>query len=219
MTRPTTIDDILKLIEFELAQQSLPQDNISEAIQRLHKLQTYWHAEMLHKGRAPKMEEFANALFNANQTTLMLLQAINNSLEALKLESKKLKLLIEKGILEDEEENRSCSRELTYIKESLNILSQNLSRIRTLYSLEIQMRHSNLPIIGKFINRFRAAFHQLVYFYLNNYIQSQNIVNEQYKSLLQDMIVVNSSYVDKLQGLILALQKITEHYSSNEEQS
>jgi len=216
MTRQITIDEILKLVEFELVQQSLPQDNISEAIQRLHKLQTYWHTEMLHKGRSPNIDEFANALFNANQTMLMLFQTINNRLEALQLESKKLKFLIEKGILRDTEESYGDVVDLSYIKESLNILNQELDKIGSYYNLEIQMRYSNIPILGKFINRFRAVFHQLVYFYLNRYIQNQNIINEQYKKLLQDIVVVNLSYTAKLQDLTLAFHKLSGHNSSDE---
>jgi len=210
MTRQINVDDILKLVEFELTQQYLPQDDISEAIQRLHKFQTYWYSEILNKGKAPKIEEVVHALFNANQTMLMLIQTISSKFEATQLELTRLKQFIANKILgEQYEDGKLDLSSISYIKDYLDSVSFNLANINTSYNLSIQMQRSNIPIIGTLLNRIRAAFHQLVYFYMDRYVSNQNSLNEAYKKLIQDLVYLNSEYIKQLQILTLKLEELT----------
>ena len=210
MTRQINVDDILKLVEFELTQQYLPQDDISEAIQRLHKFQTHWYSEILNKGKAPKIEEVVHALFNANQTMIMLIQTISSKFEATQLELMRLKQFIANKILgEQYEDSKLDLSSISYIKDYLDSISFNLANINTSYNLSIQMQRSNIPIIGTLLNRIRAAFHQLVYFYMNRYVSNQNSLNEAYKKLIQDLVYLNSEYIKQLQILTLKLEELT----------
>jgi len=215
MPRQVNIDDVLKLIEFELAQQSLPQDDIAEAIQRLHKFQTHWYSEILNKGKAPKTEEVVHALFNANQTMLMLIQTISSKFEAIQLELARLKQFIASRIINDKEKNiDSIFSDISYIKDSLNSMNYHLTNISPLYDLNIQIRHSSIPVIGTLLNRLRAAFHQLVYFYMSRYIKHQNNINETYKKLMQELIYLNLEYIARLEALTKEIQKVSERSDS-----
>jgi len=214
MTQRITVEDVLKLIEFELAQQSLSQDNIAEAIQRLHKFQTYWYSEILNKGRAPKIENVVHALFNANQTMLMLIQIMNTKFEATQLELARLKQFIASRIVGDQGENRGEGNELnlsdiSYIKDSLNSINQSLLNVNPSYNLDIQMRYLSFPIIGALLNRLRIAFHRLVYFYISKHINNQNSINEIYKRQIQELVYLNLEYMNRLQALAKKVEELT----------
>lgn len=211
MTRQINIDDVLKLVEFELTQQSLPQDDISEAIQRLHKFQTHWYSEVLNKGKVPKTEEVVHALFNANQTMLMLIQTINTKLDVTQQELATLKQFIESKILGDRgEEGESNLSNITHLKNLLDSINHYLVSINTSCDLNFQVQRSNMPIVGTLINRARAALHQLVYFYIARYINRQNDVNKTYKKIMQDLVYFNLEYTVKLQALAAKLEELAE---------
>ena len=212
MKRPVTVTDILNSVEFELLQHSLMQDDVSEGIQRLRAYQARTRVELFGQGKSPAFENVVSAQFNANEMMTTLIQVMNERLEALRREVRQaahLKChtpstadsLPDRESLPDQPFGSSdayfyvfdftplASADLHDRTHALEALAESIQDASAV--VEMEVRQSQLPIIGGLLNHIRRALHELVLFYTNKVVRRQAQVNDAYNAILQELIALN----------------------------
>jgi len=236
MKRPITVADILNSVEFELLQHALLQDNVSESIQRLKTYQARTRVELFGQGKSPTFEEVVSAQFNANEMMATLIQVMNQRLEALRQEVRQAAYLKQHAPLTSDSlsERDFLSERDSFSNrwpgssdaqfDTLGVFVQHVSNVddktnalgslvdsvqHASVPLEMEVRQSNVPLIGGLLNRIRRALHELVLFYVNKIVRRQTEINELYSVALQELVTLNQAQAQEIAQLRWRLQRLT----------
>ncbi|MCS6827518.1 MAG: hypothetical protein NZ553_12965 [Caldilinea sp.] len=240
MKRPVTVADILNSVEFELLQHSLMQDDVSEGIQRLRTYQARARVELFGQAKSPSFEDVVNAQFNANEMMTTLIQVMNERLEALRQEVRQAAYLKQHASSTlDSQPNWEplsnqpldlneaqiyafefalpASTEMSDRANALKALAESIQDAST--DVEIEVRQSQLPIIGGLLHRIRRALHELVLFYTNKVVRRQAQVNDAYNVVLQELVALNRAQAQEIAQLRWHLQRLTAPGAQNDQAS
>ncbi|MCC9075702.1 hypothetical protein FKZ61_006185 [Litorilinea aerophila] len=230
MKRPITISDILNSVEFELLQHALMEDEVSEGIQRLRTYQARTRAELFGEGPSPTFDDIVKVQFNANEMMATLIQAMNHRLEALRQEVRQAAYLKQhmppiphslpdQELFSDHHLNSINTSFSTFDPmppepidigdrmKALDALAESIQDAS--HAMEMEVRQSNVPIIGGLLNRLRRALHELVLFYANKIVRRQSEVHAAYYAVLQELISLNRAQAQEIAQLRLHLQSLS----------
>lgn len=244
MKRPMTVADILNSVEFELIQQTLMQDDVSEGIQRLRSYQTNARTDLLGDGKSPSISSAIDVQFNTNEMLLTLIQVMNHRIETLQQDFRRSAFLKQHmpATLTDAANAETAQVEVAEIDEKWLAIAASLTASHDSalqdagnpdkYSppaveidefvfgevapLQMDVRESRVPLLGGLFNQIRRALHELVLFYVNKLARQQDDVNNAYGKQLQELAAVNHAQAQEIRDLRKLVIQLTQQNSGNQ---
>ncbi len=178
MTHFLTAEDVLNEIEFELAQGAISKDDLGQAIQEVKKYQNKLRSEVFQpKEEMPPLRELVGRQFQLNDMLITMLQEMAATMQEMQLKSKRLAHWqsshspparpsttavppLDNSIWRDEQEIHEA------MAEALEV--------------DMEIRPTNVPVVGSWLQRFKHEMHALVVFYLRKLADRQTAVNRTY---------------------------------------
>lgn len=215
MNANLTVEDILRDIEFELAQGMVAYDDLGEAIQNVRKHQNKTRAEFFKsmKGFDPQ-REYVSRQFQINDMLLNLLEAMARNIQELQVSIQKLRQMPKKTL------QATSDIPVNLRTSSLQAHPESLAATQSGFGLEfrsteeveyimrseaihvdLQARPFRLPIIGWLLTKLRILYQRPALFYTQLLESRQVPVNR----VLGDRILYLESLVQTQQLQIQAL--------------
>lgn len=236
MKRPITVTDILNSVEFELLQQTLIQDDVTEGVHRLRAYQADARNQLRQQSAPPSNNSLVELQINTNEMMLTLIQLLDHQVQALQQELRRAAQLTvhQPGISRSERavsaetdaaQARDASTSLDTSDDSLsdqsteehppeafNAFVGDMYLDRELGPIEMDVHESHAPVLGGVLNRVRMSLHELVLFYVNKVVEQQTDVNRAYADALRDLLAT-------VRTQSLELQELRNRLSQLEQQS
>lgn len=82
--------------------------------------------------------------------------------------------------------------------------------------IEMEVRQSNIPLIGNLLSRIRRALHELVLFYTNKVVRRQTEINQLQSALLQELVALHRAQAQEIALLRQHLRRLTAAETGND---
>jgi hypothetical protein len=225
--KPTlTTDDILHSIEFELAQGAISRSELGEGVYAVRQFQNKARTTLFESATAvADTRALITQQLQIDDMHLTLLQEMAAAIQSLTLDVRRLGALPSRpgaASVTDIETTgrRSAPRaavpppplDLSDEGDIIGLASEPIENAMHPNALKIKpdVRPSTTPLIGGFMRRVRAAFHNLTLFYLNQIAQKQTTVNQVYGQRLvqlSQLVVEQQQEIIALRAQVAALQR------------
>jgi hypothetical protein len=172
-------EDVLRDIEFELAQGAISHDDLGRSIQAIARYQNKMRAELLQdQRRAADERETITRLFQINDMLIAMSQEMAEAIQSLRLDLRKMAQL---PTPPPEESGQSASGFTSGAGERLDTelraeIKEALKPDALRVSMDVQP--ARIPLLGHILHRLRAGLHSIALFYTNRLAQRQAMVNQ-----------------------------------------
>lgn len=181
----TGVEDVLKEIEFELAQGAVSRDDLGKAVQQVRQFHGKLRAE-IYGAQAPVLDvrEIVNRQFQLNDMMLTLLQEVSAELHQTRLQMGRMRLTSPSGQTRNAPNPAPASNAMvadlpapTWDDETVHALQATRD---TKLEQKMDVRPVGVPIVGGLLSKLRAALHEVALFYVNRLAIRQSKVNGVY---------------------------------------
>jgi hypothetical protein len=172
-------EDVLRDIEFELAQGAISHDDLGRSIQAIARYQNKMRAELLQdQRRAADERETITRLFQINDMLIAMSQEMAEAIQSLRLDLRKMAQLP----TPPPEESRSTASRLTQ-KTDAQLDTELRAEIKEALKpdalrVSMDVQPTRIPLLGHILHRLRAGLHSIALFYTNRLAQKQAMVNQ-----------------------------------------
>jgi len=187
MKRKLSAEDVIKDIEFELAQGVPPKDNLGESIEAVRQFQNKLRAELDISNTGSPSRQSVGRLLQLNDMLVTLLQETAGVIAQLQLTQQ----------LQIRHAHASTRVLLDQIDPDAIRITEHIAKIdevaksKSLFVAKDAQR-STIPIIGRWISKLRQALHSLPLYYVRILASKQTVVNqafsEEYGYTLNEII-------------------------------
>ncbi len=221
-----TIDDILHSIEFELAQGAIRRDELGAGVQAVREFQNKARTTLFEAPGAADVRALINQQLQINDMHLTLLQEMAAALQSLTLDVRRVGQLPprvvhvpaaptatqETSLVSSEPAAAPAFEEWAGDDGPIGFNSEPIEQAMRPDALKLKpdVRASTLPLIGGLIRRFRAAFHNLTLFYLDQLARKQAAINQVYGerlNQLSQLAALQQQEISALRAQLTALQR------------
>ena len=233
MKHAMTTEDIIKSIEFELAQSAVSQTDLGAGIDAVRQYQNKARAEIFESDRLLKdTRAFVNQQYQINDMHLTLLQGITLAIRAMELDVRRLgqavprpekasrgtaapvqapsqdaafeSPLTERGALPPGDEPSPGEDVFGWSDETIDLAMKSNA-----LAIKMDVRPSTTPLIGGLIRQVRTALHNLTLFYVRQLAQKQTGINQTYGDRLIQLsrqVEDQQQQIAELTAQVMALQ-------------
>ncbi len=223
MTPAATVADILRSIEFELAQGAISRTDLGDGLNAVRQFQNKARTATFESDKAfADIRALITQQYQINDMHLTLLQELTAAVQAVQLDVRRVSQLPPREVTVTAHSPSTPPAPTASSAVPLpptdwpsddlapawpNEPIENAMRPDTL-KLKIDVRPSPAPLVGGLLRRVRAAFHNLTLFYLQQIGQKQTGINQIYgERLLQltDLVQQQQQQIDALRAQVAAL--------------
>lgn len=238
MKQSITVADILNSVEFELMQHTLLQDDVADSIQRLRAYQVNARSELFTQGKSLTIDSAVELQLETSEMLLTLVQVMNQRVEALQQDVRRsaflkqhLRPAVEDGagfVADPSILERFDSPETADVAQSSSLQSvdEGVEAPDPAFpsddyadnehaAIQMDVRQSNVPLLGGLMNQTRKALHELVLFYVNQAVMQQAEVNRTHSELLRELLAMNRAQAKEISELRSRLSQLTAHQPGN----
>jgi hypothetical protein len=233
MKHAMTTEDIIKSIEFELAQSAVSQTDLGASIDAVRQYQNKARAEIFGPDRLLKdTRAFVNQQYQINDMHLTLLQGMTLAIRAMELDVRRLGQAVprpKKVSRETAASIQAPSQDATseppptvrgalppggepspdedvfgWSDETIDLAMKSNA-----LAIKMDVRPSTTPLIGGLIRRVRTALHNLTLFYVRQLAQKQTGINQTYGDRLLQLsrqVEDQQQQIAELTAQVMALQ-------------
>jgi hypothetical protein len=189
MTQQLTAEHVLQDIEFELVQGAITRDDLGQGIQAVRQYQNKLRSEVFQPGQdMPQLREVTARQFQLNDMLITLLQETAAATQEMQLKTRRLAdwqpaLLppptASAALMPSTGAVTSSPTAVFPIPEPLpgRDESELFQAMNETLHVKLEMQPSNLPLLGSWLQRFKAEMHSLVLFYVRKVAERQTAVN------------------------------------------
>jgi hypothetical protein len=217
-----SVQDVLRDIEFELAQGAIAQDELGQAVQAVRRYHNHTRGEILNDARRVKdIGGILPSLFQIHDMLITLLQETAAAIQALRVDLRKMAQIPGDPVPSGAgEQVTKLGMDLASKDIWAGTQRQGSAEVESAMGPEaLSIRHEvrpvRLPIIGRLIQPLRTALHNLVLFYVKLLGERQVIVNQTYGERLLVLIEVAESQQQQIERLRLQVNVLKERLETS----
>lgn len=210
-------EDIVRDVEFELLLGTIPQENVENAILSIKSHHNRLWSELSESVRDARLREAFNKVFQFQEMLLVLLQEMSALIGSLQASLPEIVDFAKRPGFMGLEEALPVAATQTGSDKFFPYPSIDLVEITKLMEpeflrLDLEVRPSRLPFVGRLIRSIKIALHHLVLFYVNRLGVQQAQVNRVYGERIMELIRivqeqqaqirVMAALIDQLRSLV-----------------
>lgn len=207
-----TVTDVLKDIEFELAQGIVFRGDLGRSVLALRNYQNEVRTELLGQShQSPTLRDALARLFQVNDMLITLCQELSTELTAVRqsqrcidLAPRALSPSVVKGFDVEARQTPTEFSEAFALSWSLPENVREAMRRDTLH-VGLEVRTPKIPLIGGVVRRFRLAIHNLVLFYVQQLAYKQHTVNQTYGDWIGQLLSLSQEQARQINDLYVRL--------------
>jgi hypothetical protein len=233
MKRWLTADDVLRDVEFEIAQGAISRDELGQGVQAVKEYQNKLRGEVFQASRqAGESREALSRLFQINDMLITLQQEMAAGIQTLQVDLRRVAALAAQGApstagiarapaakepggeaAAGEVSDQEGHTESIYWRSSTEI--ENAMRSDAL-KVEPEVRSIGVPILSGLIQRVRTALHRLVLFYVSGLAKKQVVINQTYGDWILHMLSLQRFQQEQIDRLDAQLSALLSRAAENE---
>jgi hypothetical protein len=192
-----SIESIVKDIEFEIILGAIPREDFSDAILAIKAHQSKLRGEVMETLQDSRVREAFSKVFQIQDMLIILLQEMVKTIVSLQASLPK--------IASHEPHKVLSSEEITFTVDFLPISNEPMEITKFLkpdfLRLDLEVRSSKLPVIGKLIGSIKIALHHLVLFYVNRLGAQQTHINKIYGEQILRLLKVVAEQQEQINSM------------------
>jgi hypothetical protein len=193
---------IVKDIEFEILLGAIPRENFGDAILAIKAHQGKLREEVLETLQDSRVREAFSKVFQIHDMLIVLLQEMSKTIVSLQASLPKI---IEQAPLEALRPEEVTSNRCLGTGDSLPISNEPTDITKFLrpdfLRLDLEVRPSRLPVIGKLVQSIKIALHHLVLFYVNRLGSQQAHINKMYGEQILELFKVMAQQQEQINSM------------------
>jgi hypothetical protein len=224
MKRAVTTDDIIHSIEFELAQSAITQTELGDGLNAVRQFQNKARTATFESDKAlSDVRAVITQQYQINDMHLALLQEVVATVQAMQLDMRRLGQLPPREVAVSSPSPATHEPAPAMSTGQPPLADWNADELTPAWSdelienamkpdtlkLKIDVRPSNIPLLGGLLRRVRAAFHNLTLFYLQQIGQKQTGVNQVYGERLLQLTYLVQQQQQQIEALRAQLAVLT----------
>ncbi|HEY4721330.1 MAG TPA: hypothetical protein VJ793_28010 [Anaerolineae bacterium] len=182
-----TAQDVIRDIEFEIAQGLVVRQDLRQAIHAVKKFHSKTRREVFGPdGKAADLREIASRQFQINDMLITLLEEVTTAACSAQLEAQRTSRVLQRALASSllidppsgpdtpSGENSSDGMMDTAVDDIVEAMQPEALHVK------LDVRPTAVPLIGGFIRRARIALHSVALFYVHRLAQQQASINRVY---------------------------------------
>lgn len=202
---------IIKDIEFEILLGTIPWENFGKAIFSIYSHQNKVRSEVIEAVRDPRIREALNKVFQLQEMQTVLLQEIGKVLDSIQSSLPQIVRFREEPAVPGESEGaffvKGIDRESLWEQHSIVPQVEKFPEPGSL-RVDLEVRPTRLPIIGKLINSAKIALHHLVLFYTNRLGAQQERINRMYSEQIWELTRMVVEQQEQISALVASVEDL-----------
>jgi hypothetical protein len=219
----TSAQDVLRDIEFELAQGAIACDELGQAIQAVKRYHNRTRGEILNDARQMKdVGRILPSLFQIHDMLITLLQETAAAIQVLRVDLRKMAQMTGDPVLSEANEQVTKLEMAPAAKDIwAGMQRQGSAEVESAMGPEAlsvgrEARPVRFPIIGRLIQALRDALHNLVLFYVKRLAERQVLVNQTYGERLLTLMEAAESQQWQIERLTAQMRALETRLGADE---
>lgn len=212
MKRLPSPHNIIKDIEFEILLGTIPQSDLRNAVLALRSQYNKFRSEAIENLRDVRLREAFNKVFQIQEMLLVLLQEMSTIIGSLQAEFPKITGLMEypEAIGSEETGNEEFSLQSPIDPAEIAKRMEPVS-----LRLNLEVRPTKLPVIGKLIQSVKIALHHLVLFYVNRLGAQQAQVNKMHSDQILELYQLVMEQQEQIKAMAASINDLRTRIQSS----
>mgnify|MGYP007051595010 CR=1 FL=1 len=193
---------IVKDIEFEILLGAIPRENFGDAILAIKAHQGKLREEVLETLQDSRVREAFSEVFQIQDMLIVLLQEMSRTIASLQASLPKIVNQGSPEALRPEEVTLTgWPGTGDSLPPSVEPIEINKFLRPDLLRLDLEVRPSRLPVIGKLVQSIKIALHHLVLFYVNRLGSQQAHINKMYGEQILELFKVMAQQQEQINSM------------------
>ncbi|MDQ7029875.1 MAG: hypothetical protein Q9O62_08920 [Ardenticatenia bacterium] len=211
---------IVKDIEFEILLGTISRENFGEAILSTKAHQSKLRSEILETLQNSHVREAFDKVFQIQEMLTVLLQEMGAAIYA--MQTSLPKIIERKELPEDfgpDEGTPSTNMDNEHLFRQSSVDSIKIAELMEpdYLRLDLEVRPTRLPVIGKLVRSIRIALHHLVLFYINRLGSRQARVNRVYGEHILELLKIVLAQQEQIDAMSALIDKLHAQIRHGEE--
>lgn len=212
MKRLPSVHSMVKDIEFEILLGTIPQRDLRNALLAVRAQHSKFRSGVIENLRDVRLREAFNKVFQAQEMLLVLLQEMSVIIGSLQAELPQIASLMEHPRAIDSAIGLPSIEKASSEEFSLQspIDPAELTKLMEPVSLrlDLEVRPTKLPVIGKLIQSIKIALHHLVLFYVNRLGARQAQVNKVHSEQILELYQLVMDQQEQIKAMAASINDL-----------